>query len=123
MRPFVIRVSLLVGLLASAAIVAAQPADKSKDKAAIDVPEDAIIALYDVLTAMEKSPSHVLLSPARYQAMVDKIKRLESLRRYLNTDLPRGISYLLQAQQILESYSESAPAPKTTPAPLVEEGR
>jgi hypothetical protein len=49
------------------------------------------------------------------------VKRLESLRRLLDTDVPKGISYLLQAQQILESYSESAPPPSTAPAPAEPE--
>ena len=37
-------------------------------------------------------------------------KRLEALRQYLDTDLPKAIGYLVNAQKILESYA-SGPTP------------
>jgi chromosome segregation ATPase len=51
------------------------------------------------------------------------IKRLEGLRQLLDHDMPKAVSYLLQAQKTLEGYSESAPSAPTAkpPPPLVEE--
>ena len=43
------------------------------------------------------------------------LKRLESLRSYLDLDMPKAISYLVNAQLTLEAYSEGM-APSTTPA-------
>jgi hypothetical protein len=51
------------------------------------------------------------------------VKRLESLRYYLDFELPKGVSFLSEAQKILESYVASPPAPAaptpptTTPSP------
>jgi hypothetical protein len=51
------------------------------------------------------------------------VKRLEGLRLLLDHDLPKAISFLLQAQKTLEGYSESAPAASTAkplPEPIAE---
>ena len=45
------------------------------------------------------------------------VKRLESLRYYLDYELPKGVSFLSEAQKILESYITSAPAPAGPPPP------
>jgi len=49
------------------------------------------------------------------------LKRLEGLRLFLDHDLPRAISYLLQAQKTLEGYTDAAPvamkAPPTAATP------
>ncbi len=86
MRPFVIRVSLLVGLLASALIVAAQPIEKPKDKPkekaapVVKVPDDAIIAIFERLDDVySKSPKHILMGPADYKALTDELERLKRL--------------------------------------------
>ena len=39
------------------------------------------------------------------------VKRLEGLRQYLDFELPNAITYLVQAQRILEAYTEG-PAPE-----------
>jgi hypothetical protein len=44
-------------------------------------------------------------------------KKLESLRQFLDYDMPKAIAYLLQAQKTLEAYTESAPK-ITTPPPV-----
>lgn len=44
------------------------------------------------------------------------VKRLESLRYFLDFDLPKGVSFLSEAQKILESYA-SAPPPASVPPP------
>jgi hypothetical protein len=45
------------------------------------------------------------------------VKRLESLRFYLDYELPKGVSFLSEAQKILEAYVTSAPAPAGPPPP------
>ncbi len=62
-----------------------------------------------------------------YDSRVDPLaKRLESLRQYLDTELPKAIGYLANAQKILDSYasgpgpsseSASTPASETPPTP------
>ncbi len=63
-----------------------------------------------------------------YEAAADPLaKRLEGLRQYLDYDLPKGITHLVQLQRTLEGYAEielpaDAPAaapesPTETPAP------
>lgn len=47
------------------------------------------------------------------------LKNLEGLRYYLNHDLPKALSYLLQAQKTLEAYA-AIPAPSAEPAPIVK---
>lgn len=46
-------------------------------------------------------------------------KGLESLRYLLDHELPKGVSYLLQAQKTLEAYAETG-APGAAPEPAVE---
>jgi hypothetical protein len=45
------------------------------------------------------------------------VKRLESLRFNLDFELPKGVSFLSEAQKILESYVTSPPAPAAPPPP------
>lgn len=52
--------------------------------------------------------------------VVDPVARgLNSLRTYLDHELPGGIAHLVEMQRILESYSETHPA--AAPAPAREE--
>jgi len=44
------------------------------------------------------------------------LKRLNGLRQFLDFDLPKGVSFLTQAQRTLEDYTERA-APPPAPAP------
>ena len=57
-----------------------------------------------------------------YDSRVDPLaKRLEGLRQYLDTDLPKAIGYLANAQKILEDYASGlGPAPASTDAPESE---
>jgi DNA repair ATPase RecN len=50
-----------------------------------------------------------------YDSRADPLaKRLDTLRQYLDTDLPKAIGYLTNAQKILEDYANSpGPAPET----------
>jgi hypothetical protein len=46
------------------------------------------------------------------------VKRLESLREYLTTDMPKAIAYLVNVQKTLDAYtSASVPTAETAPAP------
>jgi len=57
-----------------------------------------------------------------FDHFVDPLARkLESVRQFLDTDLPKAIVFLLQAQRTLEDYAEvrssQSPAPPPAPAP------
>jgi len=60
-----------------------------------------------------------------YDSRADPLaKRLDTLRQYLETDLPKAIGYLTNAQKILEDYAsgpgpapESPSVPETSPEP------
>jgi predicted RNase H-like nuclease (RuvC/YqgF family) len=61
-----------------------------------------------------------------YDSRADPLaKRLDSLRQYLDTDLPKAIGYLTNAQKILEDYAHG-PGPAlesvSTPETLAEPG-
>ena len=43
------------------------------------------------------------------------VKRLEGMRYFLDHDLPKALTFLVQAQRTLESYAET-PTPRSTPA-------
>lgn len=45
------------------------------------------------------------------------LKRVDGLRQLLDHDMPKAISYLLQAQTTLEDYAQTAPASTAAPAP------
>ena len=54
-----------------------------------------------------------------YDSRADPMaKRLDSLRQYLDTELPKAIGYLTNAQKILEEYAQSGgPSPETLSIP------
>ena len=43
------------------------------------------------------------------------LKRLESVRSYLDLDMPKAVAYLQNAQLALEAYSEGPPPPSAEP--------
>lgn len=45
------------------------------------------------------------------------LKRIDGLRQLLDHDMPKAISYLLQAEKTLEDYSEIVPSASAKPAP------
>ena len=47
------------------------------------------------------------------------MKGMEGLREYLDQDMPKAVTFLVQAQRSLDSYTE-APPPATAPAPVAE---
>jgi hypothetical protein len=58
-----------------------------------------------------------------YETSVDPlVKRLQSLRHFLDHDMPKAMAWLVQAQRTLEAYAESNPppgvsAPSVVPSP------
>lgn len=55
-----------------------------------------------------------------FEAVSDPLtKRLESLRKFLDDDLPKGVAFLSQAQRTLEDYSEMR-HPSTAPPATAE---
>ena len=48
-----------------------------------------------------------------------RVRKLESLRHFLENDIPKAIAYLVQAQRTLESYAERS-APMDAPPPPSE---
>ena len=48
------------------------------------------------------------------------VKSLTTLRHFLDHDLPKAITFLVQAQRTLDAYTESAPAEPVAPAPSKE---
>ena len=56
-----------------------------------------------------------------YDHCVDPLTRkLESLRHFLDHDMPKALAFLVQAQKTLEDYSDTAPV-HATPAPATPE--
>jgi hypothetical protein len=52
-----------------------------------------------------------------YDTSVDPlVKRLQSLRHFLDHDMPKAMAWLVQAQRTLDAYSESAPPPSASGA-------
>lgn len=50
------------------------------------------------------------------QVLEPLVKKLESLRHYLDHDIPKAIAFLVQAQQTLEAYAGTGPR-NASPAP------
>ena len=48
-----------------------------------------------------------------------RVRKLESLRHFLETDIPKAIAYLSQTQRTLEDYSERS-APVDSPRPTTD---
>jgi hypothetical protein len=57
-------------------------------------------------------------------ALEPLVKKLESMRMYLDHDMPKAIAYLVQAQRTLEAYAQTggppADAPLEPPPPTAE---
>jgi len=51
-----------------------------------------------------------------------RVKKLESLRHFLDTDIPKAIAYLAQAHRTLESYTERSAPAEAPPPPTSETG-
>ncbi|MDB6120111.1 MAG: hypothetical protein JWO08_3892 [Verrucomicrobiaceae bacterium] len=48
-----------------------------------------------------------------------RVRKLESLRHFLEVDMPKAIAYLSQTQRTLEDYTERS-APADTPPPITD---
>src|SRR5262245_24365139 len=57
-----------------------------------------------------------------FDAAADPLaKRLESLRQFLDDDMPKGVAFLEQAQSTLDAYAETSLATPEEPAPATAE--
>ena len=60
---------------------------------------------------------HVKKWSQTFDAVADPLgKRLEGLRQFLDFNLPKGITYLVQAARTLDAYAESHNAPTAPPS-------
>ena len=84
--------------------------------------ENAVRKAKAALAEAEEKIRQVKLWTRNFDHCADPLmKRLEGLRQLLDHDLPKAVSYLLQAQKTLEGYSESAPTGPVAPPPLPAE--
>ena len=80
--------------------------------------ENAVRKAKAALTEAEEKIRQVKLWTRNFDHCADPLmKRMEGLRQLLDHDMPKAISYLLQAQKTLEGYSESAPMTPNAPPP------
>ena len=72
--------------------------------------ENAVRKAKAALAEAEEKLRNVKLWTRNFDHSADPlVKRIEGLRQLLDHDMPKAISYLLQAQKTLEGYSEAAP--------------
>ncbi len=80
-------------------------------------------AKHDLAHAEEKL-RHTKTWARNYEGIADPLaKRLEGLRQYLDFDLPKGISHIVQIQRTLDAYSETvmpADGPSAAPSTTAE---
>ena len=80
--------------------------------------ENAVRKAKAALAEAEEKIRQVKLWTRNFDHCADPLmKRLEGLRQLLDHDMPKAVSYLLQAQKTLEGYSESAPTGPIAPPP------
>jgi chromosome segregation ATPase len=80
--------------------------------------ENAVRKAKKALAEAEEKLRQVKLWTRNFDHCADPlVKRIEGLRQLLDHDMPKAVSWLLQAQKTLEGYSESAPSAPLTPAP------
>jgi chromosome segregation ATPase len=82
--------------------------------------ENAVRKAKAALTEAEEKLRALKHWSRNYDNAVDPLaKGLESLRYLLDHEMPKGVSYLLQAQKTLESYAERG-TPGSEPAPEIQ---
>lgn len=82
--------------------------------------EEAVRKAKRALIEAEEKLRRVKLWNRDFDGRADPmLKRLQSLRHFLDFDMPKGVSFLVQAQKTLESYSERS-APAAAPAAPTE---
>ena len=88
----------------------------------VDTPSVQQMAVRKARRALEEAEGKLAKVKAwtrDYDAQADPLaKRLESIRFVLDQELPRGVTYLSQAQRTLEGYTEM-PFPESTAPPVV----
>jgi chromosome segregation ATPase len=80
--------------------------------------EEAVRKARRAVAEAEEKLRNVKKWNKNYDSIVEPmIKQLEGLRGYLDHDMIKSLSYLVQAQKTLEGYSEMAPPPESAPPP------
>jgi hypothetical protein len=68
----------------------------------------------------EEKLRHVKTWARNFDSVADPLaKRLEGLRQFLDFNLPKGITFLVQAARTLDAYAESHEPKEAAPAPTV----
>lgn len=81
----------------------------------------AVIKAKRAVAEAEEKVRTVKIWNRDFESTVEPLaKRLEMLRQFLDYDLPKGLSFLVQAQKTLEAYAETS-MPKTHTNPNPEE--
>ena len=85
--------------------------------------EAAVLKAKHALTEAEDKLRKVKLWTRDFDGQVEPLaKRLQTMRHFLDHDMPKAISYLVQAQRILEGYAQ-AEAPEAVAAPVEADNR
>jgi len=86
------------------------------NESAIMARQAAVAKSHRAITEAEDKIRRLKGWSQNYDSTADPLaRRLESLRQYLDVDLPKAIAYLANAQKILDAYA-NAPAPEAAPA-------
>ena len=81
----------------------------------ISFQQNAVRKARAALVHAEEKLRHTKGWSRNFEGVADPLaKRLEGLRQFLDFDLPKGTSFLVQAARTLDAYTESH-APETTP--------
>jgi hypothetical protein len=89
----------------------------------LNAPQTAVRRAKAAVEEAEEKLRNVKLWTRNFDHCADPlIKRLESFRQVLDHDMPKAISYLLQAQKTLEEYSDrTLSAPASAPPPSAQD--
>jgi len=80
----------------------------------ISLQQMAVLKAKRALAEAEEKRRNVKQWNRNFDSCTDPLtKKLESLRSFLENDLPKGVTYLANARKTLESYAQT-PAPKDT---------
>lgn len=82
------------------------------------IKQAAVLKAKRALTESEEKLRKIKQWNRDFDSMADPLaKKLESLRGFLDYDLPKGVAFLANIQKTLESYTETAPSSSVEEAP------
>jgi hypothetical protein len=80
--------------------------------------ENAVRKAKEALAEAEEKLRNVKRWTRDYEHTIEPLTRkIDSLRSFLDHDMPKALVYLVRAQQTLEEYAGIRPMPETAPAP------